>query len=101
MEIRWAYPEQPDEEMAAHVRTVERIAHLNATKLTTFVPVTAEQLLDAGIPLPPSMEPPPPYEPKLLPRRVRWRMARAEFIEMLRHRVGFWIAGYEPDDEDW
>jgi hypothetical protein len=74
---------------------------LQIKKLSHFVPVTAEQLLDAGIPLPPGMEPPPPYEPKPLPWRVRWRMARAERIEKLRHRVGFWIAGYEPDDEDW
>lgn len=72
---------------------------LQAKKLTTFVPVTAEQLLDAGLPLPPGMEPPP--APKPLPRRVRWRMARAEFIDRLRRRVGFWIAGYEPDELDW
>jgi hypothetical protein len=67
--------------------------------LTAFVPVSAEQLLDAGIPLPPGMEPPAAPEP--LPRRVRWRAARAEFIDRLRSRIGFWIAGVEPDDEDW
>ena len=89
--MRWEIPDQPDEEMAAHVLTVKRIAHT--------VPVTAEQLLDAGIPLPPGMEPPP--APKPLPRRLRWRMARAEFIDRLRRRIGFWIAGCEPYDEDW
>ncbi|MET7479545.1 hypothetical protein ABZT17_35000 [Streptomyces sp. NPDC005648] len=85
------FPEQPGEDLAAHILTVK--------KFSAFVPVSAEHLLDAGIPLPPGMEPPPAPEP--LPRRIRWRMARADFIERLRHRVGFWIAGYEPDDEDW
>ena len=74
--------------------------HLQVKKLGIYIPVSAEQLLDAGLPLPDGME--PPAAPKPLPRRIRWRMARADFIETLRHRVGFWIAGYEPrDDWDW
>ncbi|MCI3277516.1 hypothetical protein [Streptomyces cylindrosporus] len=72
---------------------------LQVKKLGALVPVTVEQLLDAGLPLPPGMEPPPP--PKPLPRRIRWRIARANVIWSLRRRVGFWIANYEPDDEDW
>lgn len=88
---RWEFPEPPDDDMAAHVLTVKKIAHV--------VPVSAEDLLDAGIPLPPGVEPPPAPEP--LSRRLRWRMARAARIEALRRRVGFWIAGYEPRDDDW
>ncbi|MGV4984524.1 hypothetical protein ACVB8X_13970 [Streptomyces sp. NRAIS4] len=72
---------------------------LQVKKLGAFVPVSVEQLLDAGLPLPPGMEPPP--APKPLSRRIRWRMARAEFIDRLRRRVGFWIAGVDPDDLDW
>lgn len=74
---------------------------LQVKKIGCVVPVSAEQLLDAGLPLPPGMEPPAPYTPKPLPWRIRWRIARAERIENLRRRIGFWIANYEPDDEDW
>jgi hypothetical protein len=72
---------------------------LQVKKHAVAVPLSVEQLLDAGLPLPPGMEPPP--EPKPLSRRLRWRMARAEFIWSLRRRIGFWIADYEPSDEDW
>ncbi|MGW1498929.1 hypothetical protein ACWCQW_10215 [Streptomyces mirabilis] len=75
--------------------------HLEVTVFAHIVPVSAEQLLDAGLPLPPGMEPPAPYKPTPLPRRTRWRMARTEFVWRLRRRIGFWIANYEPDDEDW
>ncbi|WP_392971151.1 hypothetical protein [Streptomyces sp. LN245] len=74
---------------------------LQVKKFGAYVPVTAEQLLDAGIPLPPGMEPPAPYNPTPLPRRTRWRRARADFVWRLRRRIGFWIANYDPDDEDW
>lgn len=74
---------------------------LQVKKFGAYVPVTAEQLLDAGLPLPPGMEPPEPYVPTPLPWRTRWRLARAERIYTLRRRVGFWIANYEPDDGDW
>jgi hypothetical protein len=74
---------------------------LQVKKLGAFVPVAAELLLDAGLPLPPGMEPPPPYTPAPLPWRTRRRIALAERIENLRRRVGFWIANYEPCDEDW
>jgi hypothetical protein len=63
------------------------------------VPVTAEQLLDAGVPLPPGMEPPPPTPQPSLYRRLRW--AYRERVQNMRERVGFWIAGYTPDDSDW
>ena len=71
--------------------TVKRIAHQ--------IPVTAEQLLDAGLPLPPGMEPPPPTPRPSLYRRLRWTLR--EKIGRARERVGFWIAGYTPDDTDW
>ena len=73
--------------------------HLQVKRVGALVPVTAEQLLDAGLPLPAGMKPPPAPDP--MPWRVRWRMARADFIETLRRRVGFWIAGYQPRDDDW
>jgi len=71
--------------------TVKRIAHQ--------IPVTAQQLLDAGLPLPPGMEPPPPTPRPPLYRRLRWTVR--EKIDRVRERVGFWIAGYTPDDTDW
>jgi len=71
--------------------TVKRIAHQ--------IPVTAQQLLDAGLPLPPGMEPPPPTPRPPLHRRLRW--AVREKINRVRERVGFWIAGYTPDATDW
>lgn len=72
---------------------------LSVKRVGVFVPVPLEQLLDAGMPLPPGMQPTP--APKPLSRRMRWRMARAECVWSLRRRVGFWIANYEPDDGDW
>jgi len=71
--------------------TVKRIAHL--------VPVSAQQLLDAGLPLPPGMEPPPPMPRPSRLRRLRW--AYRERVHNVRERVGFWIAGYTPDDSAW
>jgi hypothetical protein len=71
---------------------------ITVKRLGIHVPVTAEQLLDAGLPLPPGMEPPPPTpRPSLY---QRWRWAYREKVERMRERVGFWIAGYEPRD-DW
>lgn len=68
-------------------------------RLTTCVPITAEQLLDAGLPLPEGMEPPSaPSRPSVY---RRWRWAYLDAVRRLRERVGFWIAGYEPDDGDW
>lgn len=91
MEIHWDYPENPDENLTAHVLKVRRVSAL--------IPMSAEQLLDAGIPLPPGMA--APARPAPLSRRVRWRMARATLIRSVRQRIGFWIAGYEPRDDDW
>lgn len=68
-------------------------------RLAAYVPVTAQQLMDAGLPLPPGMEPPP--APKPLPWRLRWHLAASERVRAIRERVGFWIAGYEPDEGDW
>lgn len=68
-------------------------------RLTAYVQITAEQLLDAGLPLPPGMEPPP--QPPRPPWHRRWRWAWSGAIRSLRERVGFWIAGYEPDEADW
>lgn len=73
--------------------------YLEVKKIAHFVPVSAQALLDAGLPLPPGMEPPPP--PKPLPRILRLRLAWAEFVWTARRRLGFWIADYSPDDEDW
>jgi hypothetical protein len=75
---------------------------LQAKKLGAMLPVSVEQMLDAGMPVPPGLADGLLPARKPLSRRIRWRMARAEFIETLRRRVGFWIAGYEPDDDwDW
>ncbi|MGW4886916.1 hypothetical protein [Streptomyces murinus] len=113
--MRWDIPEQPDEEMAPHILTVKRIANVvppeqpdeemvvhdfTVKKIAHVVPVSIEQLLDAGHPVTPEMAAAVRPTPKLS-RRARWRMARAEAVERLRRRIGFWIAGYEPDDEDW
>lgn len=90
MQTHWEYPEQPDEALAAHVATVKRIAHV--------VPMSAQQLLDAGIPLPPGVERPP--APPRPPLYRRWRWAYLDAVRRLRERIGFWIAGYRPE-EDW
>ena len=63
------------------------------------IPITAEQLLDAGLPLPPGMEPPPPAPRWPWHRRLRWKFREA--VSCTRERVGFWIAGYTPTDSDW
>lgn len=78
---------------------MEGSERLEVKRFGVVIPMSVEQLLDAGMPLPPGMELPP--APRPLPRRVRWRMARAEFFWALRRRIGFWIADYEPDDGDW
>ena len=72
---------------------------ISVKRLAVHLPVTAEQLQDAGLPLPPGMQPPAPTPP--LPRRVRWRLAWYEFVWSTRQRVGFWIAGHEPDEDGW
>lgn len=72
---------------------------ITVKRSAALVPVTAEQLLDAGLPLPPGVEPPPPA-----PRptwRQRWRWAYRQRVQAARERLGFWIAGYEPDDSGW
>jgi hypothetical protein len=72
---------------------------LTARKTGFVVPVSAEQLLDAGLPLPDGMEPPvPPARPSLY-RRCRWAVSDA--VHRVRERVGFWIAGHTPDDWSW
>ncbi|MEV6791256.1 hypothetical protein AB0M87_04475 [Streptomyces sp. NPDC051320] len=68
-------------------------------KFGYIVPVSAQQLLDAGLPLLPGME--PPAEPVRRPWQVRARFAWSQFVWNTRRRVGFWIADYTPDDEDW
>lgn len=78
----------------------ERIP-IQVRKFGHVIPVTAEQLLDAGLPLPPGMEPPAPYTPTPLTWRTRWRRACADRIAAARRGIGFWIASYEPHDEDW
>lgn len=72
---------------------------LHVKKLAVSIPVSAEQLLDAGMELPPGME--PPAAPQPLSWRTRWRVARATALWSARMRLGFWIAGHQPDDEDW
>lgn len=72
---------------------------ITVKRIGVHIPVTAEQLLDAGIPLPPGLEPPPPAPRPPWHRRLRWRVR--ETVSGARERVGFWIAGYTPDDPDW
>jgi hypothetical protein len=72
---------------------------ITVKRIGATIPVTAEQLLDAGIPLPPGMEPPPPAPRPSRYQRLRW--AYREKVSRARERVGFWIAGYTPDDPDW
>jgi hypothetical protein len=72
---------------------------ITVKRLGVHIPVTAEQLLDAGLPLPPGMEPPPPTPRWPWHRRLRWRVREA--VYSARERVGFWIAGYTPDDSGW
>jgi hypothetical protein len=67
---------------------VKRVAHV--------IPVSVQQSLDAGLPLPEGMEPPPPAPQPSLCRR--WRWAWLDAVRRTRERVGFWIAGYEPDE---
>lgn len=70
---------------------------VNVKLLAVHVPVTAQQLIDAGLPLPPGMEPPPePPRPSLY---RRWRWAWQDAVRRGRERVGFWIAGYEPEED--
>ena len=72
---------------------------LTVKRIAAQVPITAEQLLDAGLPLPPGMEPPKPAPRPSLYRR--WRYAWSDAVQRGRERVGFWIAGYQPDDRYW
>lgn len=72
---------------------------ITVKRLTAHVPITAEQLLDAGLPLPPGMEPPPPASRWPWHRRLRWKIR--ENVDRTRERVGFRIAGYTPDDSGW
>lgn len=64
-------------------------------KLSVYVPVSAQQMLDAGLPLPPGVEPPAAMPRLAWHKRVRWAFADWRF--RTRERVGFWIAGYTPD----
>lgn len=73
--------------------------HLTVKRLSVPMLVTAEQLLDAGLPLPPGMEPPPPAPRWPWHRRLRWTLR--EKVDRTRERIGFWIAGYTPTDSDW
>jgi len=77
----------------------ENYPPITVKRITTQVPVTAEQFLDAGLPLPPGMELPPPVPRSSLYRR--WRWACQEKVGRTRERVGFWIAGYRPGDSGW
>lgn len=72
---------------------------ITVKRISAHIPVTAEQFLDAGLPLPPGMEPPSPAPRWPWHRRLRWRLREA--VDRTRERVGFWIAGYTPDDADW
>lgn len=69
---------------------------LTAHKVTYLYPVSAEQLIDAG------MEPPPGYVPRpfiQLTRRQVMLMRWHSWVYDARRRIGFWIAGWEP--EEW
>lgn len=72
---------------------------ITVKRIAAYVPVSAQQILDAGLSLPPGMEPPPPVPRPSWRRRLRW--VYRERVQNVRERVGFWIAGYTPDDSDW
>lgn len=78
---------------------MEPFEGVTVKRIAAYVPVSTQQLLDAGLPLPSGLEPPEPLP--ALPRRVRWRLWFSERVWAVRRRVGFWIAGYEPDDDWW
>jgi|1185.fasta_scaffold00311_2 hypothetical protein len=73
--------------------------HLEVKRFGYLIPVSAEALIDAGLPLPDGMEPPPASPPVPWQKRLRW--AWRDFLWNSRRRVGFWIAGYEPEDDWW
>lgn len=60
---------------------------MEVKKLRTFIPVTAEEMADAGYP---GYAPP---TPRKLTRRQRWSLAFHGAVYDARRRVGFWIAG--------
>lgn len=68
---------------------------LHVRVIAHVVPVSAEQLIDAGAPVPPGYIAPDVVKAPLL-RRLRWRTVAA--VWAARRRVGFWIAGEAPDD---
>lgn len=67
-------------------------------KVAAHMPVSMEQLIDAGYPAPPGYEPPP--RPKVS-RWQRWRWRWVCWKGDTRERIGFWIAGHDPREEDW
>lgn len=71
---------------------------LAVKRLTAYAPVTAEQLVDAGLPLPEGMALSPELPRPSWYRRRRRAWLRA--VQTLRERLGLWIAGYDPDEGD-
>lgn len=57
---------------------------LNAKKFSVYIPV-ADEFLN-------------PPRPTPVPRRTRLRARFALWRFAMRERIGFWIAGYTPDD---
>ncbi|MEU2924199.1 hypothetical protein ABZ636_03930 [Streptomyces sp. NPDC007251] len=72
---------------------------LTVKRITAYVPVSAEQLLDAGLPLPPGVKAPEArWRPSVL-LRLKWWVS--QHLWAGRRKLGFWIAGYEPDEYGW
>lgn len=68
---------------------------LDVKRLSAVIPVSAEQLVDAGMPLPPGVELAPPVK-WTLRQRIRYRVREA--IWSARRHVGRRIAGASPDE---
>jgi hypothetical protein len=69
---------------------------LNVSKPSIVLPVTAEQLIDAGHPAPPGYVAAPAI---VLTRRQAALLWWHSWVYDTRRRLGYWIAGDTPGDE--
>lgn len=71
---------------------------IQAKKITAYIPISIEHAIDLGFPPPPGYVPPPsPPRPRGLRRlRIWWACWKYD----ARRKLGFWIAGHNPENED-